>query len=202
MTSQKRFDFGEFKELLTRLGVQIPSEKQFTLQRLFDQMCERQAELARGRMILCLGSEFVHPAKPQQAQRRGRQQLAEPPYAVNAFCAFLVNRRLSLLETFAEQIQSKRIKIQQLRDFCDKYGYKQTQGDFNVLVSFFQPASAKSASARSLASGRMSSQRQTQPLQKDSGRSEEPDVLDLAKMVVYCRRIDPNYAKENRQGAT
>ena len=41
VTSQRRFTFDEFHELLIRVGVKITNDRLDTLQRLFDQMSER-----------------------------------------------------------------------------------------------------------------------------------------------------------------
>ena len=112
ITSQKRFNYSEFAELLERIGVKISNDRIPTLQKLFEQMSERQEELSRAKIIMCFGREFTNIGRAAPQQRRGSlRQLPEPPYAVNAFCAWLVNADINLRTIFADSIQSKRIKI-------------------------------------------------------------------------------------------
>ena len=97
---------------------------------------------------------------------------------MNAFCQFLVTHKLNLRTVFAEQVKSRRISVQQLRDFCSEQGYNLVGGDFDVIVRFFAAQSGKEQTDRS---GNQSSARES---------------LDLGKMIFYTRRLDPNYAKD------
>ena len=56
---QVRFSFSEFSELLSRVGVIISKDRQDTFEKLFEQLTEREAELSRPRMLMCLGRDFT-----------------------------------------------------------------------------------------------------------------------------------------------
>lgn len=62
--------------------------------------------------------------------------------------AFLVNRKINLLQVFVECIQSKRIRIVQLRELLDQYNYQLNAGDFEAIVRFFRPPQEAPRSGR------------------------------------------------------
>ena len=218
VTSQRRFTFDEFRELLTRVGVRITDDKVPTLQKLFEQMAEGQEDLSRARMIECFGTEFTNIGKPQEKQRKNNRTLPEPPYAVNSLLAFLVNRKINVMQVFAESLQSKRIRIVQLRELLDQYNYPLEAGDFEVIVKFFRaPAEPAPSSARGGAGGDTDRMRRTtkggdsrrdtfnrsrkqrdhsKTMKQRSSPIEADDTLNLGKIVAYARRVDPNYGKD------
>ena len=89
ITSQKRFDFRQFSELLQRIRVKISKDRIPTLQILFDQMAEREEELSRAKILIYFGREFNNVGKSRggrQQSSTSTRQLPEPPFPVNAFC--------------------------------------------------------------------------------------------------------------------
>ena len=164
-------------------------------------MSERQEEVSRARLIECFGKDFTNIGKPVQKQKTGKRNLPEPPYVVNSFLTFLVNNKLNLRQIFSAEIASKRITVKQLKDFCESNHYQSSQGDFSVIVRFFTPPnampSARSARSGGAKDGRKSAQSLGRDRSRQSLQTEEDDPIDLIKIIVYARRIDVNYAKDD-----
>ena len=103
----------------------------------------------------------------------------------------MVTHKLNLRVVFPENIKTRRITIQQLRDFVQEECFNMPPGDFDVVVRFFTAHEAK----REQTTERSGTSRTQQP-------SPVREVLiDLGKMIVYTRRLDPTYAKDESTAA-
>ena len=143
---------------------------------------------------MCFGHQFTNIGKPVPERKSSIKKLVEPPYAVNALLSFLVNNKINLRKVFANQIQSKRIKPQQLQDLCTSNNYQMSTGDFHAVLKFFAPPEGAD-SARGQHRETLTRRRRTVlPKQQTAESIQE---IDIIKMVVYCRRIDPNYAPDD-----
>ena len=69
------------------------------------------------------------------------------------------------------------------------------KGDYHVVVKFFAPP--EGAGQKDSARGHRQSQARRRTVLNKPQDAEAIEAIDLNKMIVYCRRIDPNYAKDD-----
>ena len=143
VTNQRRLDIREFKGVLFRAGVKISEQQIPVLERLFDQMADRQVDITKAAMIRILGKEFSNVGHVKQA--KSNEDLPEAPYCVNQFLYFLIHNYINVLVIFKEHIRAKAIPMQEFKRFLNKYHYRGgAPGDLELMIRFF--TSGKDAS--------------------------------------------------------